>query len=368
MKYTGRGQRRILIVGEAPGAEEDERNEQFVGRAGQRLQAELRREHLDLFRDCWKTNAIRCRPPENKKPTHKMVSACRPALFAEILQLQPEAILLFGGVAAEAVLGQWWGPDRWELGTWTGWIIPHRQPNCWVSVHYHPSYLERQKDSLLDLLFRQQLQQAFRKSATGRPWTGSLPDEQSDVEILYAVPDIVKRLRSLHGRALALDYETNCLKPEYPKAQIVSCSVSTGRETLAFPWLPVLRPTLRPLLQGPIRKIASNAKFEERWTRYHLGYSVQPWFWDTMLAAHVQNQAKGVTGLKFQAFVRLGLPKYDVLIEPRLRPRRGAYLNQIREIPLPELLLYNGTDSRVTYEIAQQQFQEMYSHDGSHRR
>jgi len=106
------------------------------------------------------------------------------------------------------------------------------------------------------------------------------------------------------------------------------------------------------LLKSSIGKIASNLKFEERWTRYFLKHRVRNWDWDTMLAAHVLNNATGITGLKFQAFVQLGQSQYDKHIEPYLKSSKGQHLNRIREIPLKDLLVYNGMDSFLEIKLA----------------
>jgi len=359
MKYTGKGERKILIVGEAPGVEEDKVNEQFVGKAGKRLKQELKRQGVDLFRDCWKTNAIRCRPPENKKPDNKQIAYCRPALFSEIEQLKPISILLFGNVAAKSVLGHLWdNSEGYEMSTWTDWLIPNRKPNSWISVHYHPSYLERQGDGLLDLLFQRHLKRALKK--TERPWD-KIPNYENDIDILYTPKTIIPCIQGLinWGEPIAFDYETNCLKPEYEGAEIVSCSICWGEDgedkVIAFPWMKEILKAMDLLLKSPVPKIASNMKFEERWTKYVFGHPVKNWAWDTMLAAHTLNNNGGVTGLKFQAFTRLGQPPYDKHIESYLKPARKQYLNRIREIPLKDLLLYNGMDSLCEYLVMQKQ-------------
>ena len=73
MKYTGKGEKDVLIIGEYPGAAEDQQGEQLIGDAGQLLHDELDALGLDLDRDFWKTNALSCRPSTpagtNRKPT-----------------------------------------------------------------------------------------------------------------------------------------------------------------------------------------------------------------------------------------------------------------------------------------------------------
>jgi uracil-DNA glycosylase family 4 len=352
MSYSGKGQQKILIVGEAPGKHEDEINEQFVGKAGKRLQRELKRFKLNMNLDCWKTNAVRCRPKDNKTPDRRTIAQCRPALFAEIRKLQPKNILIFGGVAAESILGHLWGGDgKFSMARWVKWVIPHQNLNAWISVHYHPSYLERQQDALLDLLFRRWLRKALQKKE--RPWK-KVPSFADDVDTLYDQKTIIRRLKHFYdnSKLMAFDYETNCLKPEYKGAEIVSCAFSNGVDTFAFPWTERIAKYVSLVLRSDLGKIASNLKFEERWTRHFLGHGVRNWDWDTMLSAHILNNATGVTGLKFQSFVRLGQASYDEHIEPYLKSPKGQHINRIKEIPLKELLIYNGMDALLEYKLA----------------
>ena len=349
MCYKGSGGKEILVIGEAPGKQEDRENEQFVGKAGRRLKDELKRCKTNLNQDCWKTNARRCYVEGNPTPTSEEINYCRPALFAEIKKLKPHSILLFGAVAAESVLGHLWNDSgKFVMGKWLDWIIPHQELNCWISVHYHPSYLERQRDDLLDLLFRKHLKHVLKKK--GRPWK-QLPNYQNEVEIIYKPQQVVKALQGFHG-TVAFDYEANCLKPEYAGAEIISCSVSDGKRTYAYPWVDDAILATSKLLKSQLPKIASNLKFEERWTRHFLGHRVRNWDWDTMLAAHVLNHTQGITGLKFQSFVQLGQAPYDKHIEPYIKTSKGQCINRIEEIPLKDLLVYNGMDSLLAYEVA----------------
>ena len=356
MPYRGQGKRKILVVGQAPGKNEDEVNEQFVGKAGKRLKRELKRFKIDLNIDCWKTNAVRCHIEGNKAPDSKTIAKCRPALFAEINELQPEHILLFGSEAAESVLGHLWGSsEKFSMATWTDWVIPHQGLNAWISVHYHPSYLERCQDDLLDLLFRRGLKKALRKK--GRPWKAT-PSFSDEVEVIYNPVSAILAVKELQN-LFAFDYEATCLKPEYKGAEIISCSFSDGRRTFAFPWFNETTDIVSEVLRSKkYRKIAANIKFEERWTKHFLGHRVRNWDWDTMLSSHVLNNARGITGLKFQSFVRLGQEPYDRHIEPYLKSGRGQHINRIKEIPLKDLLVYNGMDSLCEYKLAAIQKQE----------
>ncbi len=102
----GEGNRnaRLMLIGEAPGREEDEKGRPFVGRAGRLLtqvlnDAGLTREEVFI------TSVIKCRPPNNRRPRKKEIRACLPYLRKQITAINPRVILLLGGVAAESLLG-----------------------------------------------------------------------------------------------------------------------------------------------------------------------------------------------------------------------------------------------------------------------
>lgn len=95
----------LLIVGEAPGKNEDEGGEPFVGRSG-RLLFSLLGEELELTRaQCFVTNVVKCRPPANRTPRPTEIAACRPWLVEQLAECQPKVILALGNVAAKSVLG-----------------------------------------------------------------------------------------------------------------------------------------------------------------------------------------------------------------------------------------------------------------------
>ncbi|MFC4406897.1 uracil-DNA glycosylase [Haloarchaeobius iranensis] len=95
----------VLFVGEAPGANEDEQGEPFVGRSGDVLTEALREVGLD--RETVRiTNCVRCRPPENRDPHTAELANCRPHLEREIDLVDPEVLVTLGKVPAEHLLGR----------------------------------------------------------------------------------------------------------------------------------------------------------------------------------------------------------------------------------------------------------------------
>jgi len=146
----GEGARRprLVIVGEAPGADEDASGRPFVGNAGQLLTRMLIA--IGLSReDVYICNVLKCRPPGNRPPAPAEVASCRPFLVEQLRLLAPELVLLLGKHAAHAVLGT----DR-SISSLRGRLMP--SPEGYPTLPtFHPSYLLRnpaaRRDVWLDL-------------------------------------------------------------------------------------------------------------------------------------------------------------------------------------------------------------------------
>lgn len=124
-----------MIIGEAPGAEEDRRGEPFVGRAGQLLDEMLRA--IGLSRDgVFIANILKCRPPNNRDPKQSEADACRGYLDAQIALVKPRILLAVGRIAAQQLLGR----DD-PVGRLRGRV--HYLGETPVVVTYHPAYLLR---------------------------------------------------------------------------------------------------------------------------------------------------------------------------------------------------------------------------------
>ena len=126
-----------MIIGEAPGAEEDRRGEPFVGRAGKLLDEMLRAVGLDR-RTAFIANILKCRPPNNRDPSAKEAAACRGYLERQIDMIAPKLILAVGRIAAQQLLHS----DS-PVGRMRGRIHSLDNRNVPVVVTYHPAYLLR---------------------------------------------------------------------------------------------------------------------------------------------------------------------------------------------------------------------------------
>ena len=134
---VGDRQARWMVIGEAPGAEEDKRGEPFVGRAGQLLNAMLAA--IGLARESvYIANILKCRPPQNRDPKADEVLACRDFLERQVDLIQPTLILAVGRIAAQNLL-----EVDTPIGRMRGQLHHYGQRSIPVVVTYHPAYLLR---------------------------------------------------------------------------------------------------------------------------------------------------------------------------------------------------------------------------------
>lgn len=136
---TGPVNARLVMFGEAPGADEDRMGQPFVGAAGQLMDkiliaSGLRREEVYIM------NSLKCRPPDNRTPTESEVENCRPFFESQLETIQPEYIVCWGAVAVRAVL-----KTNESVGRLRGRF--HQYKGAKVLVTYHPAYLLRNPDA-----------------------------------------------------------------------------------------------------------------------------------------------------------------------------------------------------------------------------
>jgi uracil-DNA glycosylase family 4 len=125
----------LMFIGEAPGADEDQQGEPFVGRSGQLLTNMIKAMGLSR-EEVYIANIIKCRPPGNRQPEHDECETCSPFLMRQIAAIRPKAIVALGAVAAKTLLavnapmselrGQWFDFQGTKL-----------------AVTYHPAFLLR---------------------------------------------------------------------------------------------------------------------------------------------------------------------------------------------------------------------------------
>ena len=157
MTYRGNSSSKILLIGEAPGEEEDKTGKPFVGPAGKLLDSHLRMCGV-TGKDVVIVNAIKCRPPDNRKPTKKELSICTDYLWEQIRLLRPKWIVLLGSTAFDAVFrpkrqvkitffaGKFLDPIAFSKD------VENRLCGARVFVQFHPSYCLHNPNMVLPII------------------------------------------------------------------------------------------------------------------------------------------------------------------------------------------------------------------------
>ncbi len=150
-----------LLVGEGPGAEEDQQGEPFVGQAGKLLDAMLHAAGLARGREVYIANVVKCRPPGNRTPTVDEAAACAPFLDRQIDLIKPKLIVALGKTAVTRLTGS----DA-SMASLRGQALEYR--GIPVIATYHPAYLLRNLPEKLkaweDLIFARQKMVALTAS------------------------------------------------------------------------------------------------------------------------------------------------------------------------------------------------------------
>ena len=360
MPVTGQGKMKILVVAEAPGEREDRQNTQLVGQAGQLLRDLLAEFGVDLDRDCRKTNAVRCRPPDNRKPSAVEITSCQPHIWEEIREHPPKLILLLGQVAVESFLS---GRMRkvGTIGRWRGFVVPDQKAKTWVAPTFHPSYILRSRegrairgktDSDTPVEERTLLSDLERALGHLRKPFPTAPEPRIGINRL---PDISR------PATFSIDYETTGLRPWEQKGhRIISCAFGYETGAAAFPIDENSTKHLKAALADfSIKKVGHNAKFEHAWAAQCLGVETQGWIWDTMLAAHMVDNRKNICGLKHQIYLNFGVEDWSGEINFGEDDEEES-LENVSKITAPtdELLRYNSLDAWYCYKLYEKQMKQ----------
>jgi len=363
MKPTGKGKKKILIIGEAPGKNEDKKGIQLIGQSGQLLREVLKDLNIDLDRDCIKTNSIICRPPKNKTANKKQVAACRQNVWRCIKENKPKLIILLGGIAVQSFLDDRWDKDLGGINKWRGFLIPDRKADCWIMSTYHPSYvLKNEHKEIVYKTFKNDIKKAIKNRNKKIKYD---KNELSKVEVITDESLLTHRLKAFIALQpeitdlLAIDYETSGLKPYAEGHYIHTCSLSYGPDhALSFP-MPNKKSKAFKLYKKIItnknlKKTGHNIKFEDVWSNTIHNIQIQNWYWDSMLAAHLIDGRSKITSLDFQAYINFGITPYSGKIKKYLlsNDKNANSFNTINKAPIRDLLLYGGQDTMYQFRLA----------------
>lgn len=308
----------VMIVGEAPGGNEERTSVPFSGKAGQLLTQLLEENGLDR-EDLFVCNAVSCRPPENRTPTKGEIKACKKWLDYQIAMVKPKYVLLLGNVPLQSITG--------SAGITKRRGKPFEKDGIIFLPAFHPAFILR--DPSHEDTFSKDIQ-LFKDIID----FGGIPEEKElSYRSVLTDDDYQDMLEDLKG-TVAFDIETNQLYPwrhqlvdkktkkmspgTTPK--IISMGFATSRTQWCLPVNHRESPWSKGDLQDMIEEIAErlgdailvthNGKFDLLWVLVHFGVQLENSF-DTMLA-HYMLDENDRHGLKYLAMKFLGAPDWEI--------------------------------------------------------
>lgn len=359
MPPTGGFKKKILIIGSRPAQIDDVHGQQFVGKDGRTLKRILEKHGIDIVEDCASVNAVRC---FTKNEISKVnLEACRSKTLQAIEQYKPKIIILVGELAVQSVIAHRWKKNFDNIHKWRGFVIPDQDLMAWVCPVYDPATFDKNEVEATTILENDIANIASYLHKKLPVYKEPKIEYISDLSVL----DTIK------VGEVAFDYETTGLKPHAKGHRIVCASVADTPDHVYTFLMPGSRKKRKPftdlLQRREVYKMAHNMKFEDNWTNVRLGIGVNGWMFDSQIAAHQIDNRKGVTGLKFQTYVRLGVVDYDSEISPILKSvddtsngfnRIIEFMNKSKENE-DKVLKYCAYDSINEYRIAIMQKREM---------
>jgi len=303
-----------MIVGEAPGHREDDSGKPFVGRSGRLLEETLAEYGFDR-RQVFITNAVSCRPPDNRTPTKGEIKACRSWLDYQMQAISPKFVLLLGNVPLQSITG--------KAGITSRRGRPFEQDGRIYLPTFHPSFILREESNRA--IFERDIQ-LFAEIVE----RGSIPREENVRPHLVMTPEgFDQLLGSLQG-TVSFDVETNALypwqshdpktgEPSPARLKMIGFGTSVGEFSIPMPDM-AGSPWSHDEIDGMLRQITlkledcfvvgHNGKFDLLWMLVHYGLTWHLDF-DTMLAHYILDE-NSRHGLKELAQKFCGAPDWEI--------------------------------------------------------
>ena len=300
----------VMVIGEAPGYREDNINKPFSGRAGRYLEKELNEVGF-LREEVYITNAVHCRPPENKTPKASEIKACDNWIKKEVLEVLPMYILLLGNTALKSALGR-------GLRITLARGKPVQVGEVIYFPTFHPSAILR--DVSKQLVFREDLKRFSQIVKTGVFEEGEIKNFNPILVTKWKDLGEMERDFSVNG-SITLDIETNTLN-SWEEGSLVNCiGLGTKKNQWIIPLSHIESPFSLPkdqmmmmsfldnLLKGK-RIYTQGGKFDCLFLKVKYGMNWKINF-DTLMASFLLDE-NGTHRLKLLASIFYGASNYDL--------------------------------------------------------
>ncbi len=374
IKPSGLGKKNILIINNFLSLEDDEYRTHMNSEESSYFENILSNAGVNLHNDCWRMSLTACLPyvgGVSRTPNKKEIDCCFPNIQGVIKKLKPQKIVLLGKEVCE----KFYKKRTSQSVTITkarGTRFYDSDYDCWVYPIQHPSeILYFSRDEIGQNFYQRDINYIVN-SSSDFPHIPKIEEIKKLVKLITNFDSVVSFLRKLLKEKpyMAFDYETTGIKPYLKGHKIVSIGVATSAgEYVAFPFQhkiyteeqqnKLTRLWGKILADSQIRGIVHNLNFEYAWSTILGGAEPKGIVNDTRTTAHVLDNRRGITPLKFQLFKRYGIGDYDKLSKKYISAPEGKIFNRMEEMPVQDLLLYNAIDALGTLWLYNDQKKEL---------
>jgi uracil-DNA glycosylase family 4 len=325
----------ILICGEMPTAQDDQKGQHFTGKSGRLLTKRIPKEWEN---EIGYTSSVQCHTPNNKNPDKVVLSCCSPRLEKEIVLTKPKAIFGLGHVSMMQLVkpdSKYSRVDLWrgrrlpiEVGGHRTWYYPMFDPLDIVQAKGYGKRFVNGCGSDNEFAFALDLERAFAEVENlPEPVIHTVEEATANVEIVYDIGRIAHLLSVVaNDPSTGVDLETNCLRPYTAGAKILSAAFSSKSVTFAFPidhsqatWTKLERKQLdvlikRFLYEAQCRKIVHHLPFELEWFGYFYGvgcFYAGRWD-DSESQAYLLDARRGSLSLDFLCLQYFGIKLKEI--------------------------------------------------------
>lgn len=381
MKWTGLGGKKALIVGEAPGTEEDIQGEQFVGPTGEKLEKDLKALGFSLKKDFWKTNSVNCRASDSDD-IKKAVPHCHQMLLDAIKELDPDVVILFGNNAlASFLLGKKFATKN--ISDWMQTAIPYE--GRWYIPCLHPTATMHAKgNDIVEAIWQRCLSFALSYVGKPRPPIVNPYDHIKVIPTYTETVSILNKIADAEPEIFFFDFETTSIKPYQDppgkRQKILTMSFCTSAD-MAYSFvfdhplkrkytqeqlMKIVDPVVRIMENPKIKKVSHSVSMEKTWLRSIVEIEPVNFQHCTMVSAHVIDGRKNHSGLKFLSFINWGFYYGDDMDQYKSSGKKGEGkgYNKMEYADLPKLLTYCATDSLIGFWVLMKQ--EEFFNDEAH--
>ncbi len=362
----------VYIIGESPGASEDEKSGRpFTGPSGK-----LIRECIPDGERCSFDNVINCRPSkDNRTPTQQEIQCCFPRKEKHVEEAKPKLILGLGVVPLQAIMG------TSDMAGMRGRVFAVKIGShaCWFLPTYHPSFIlrlardgQRPLNSMFGNCFKQDVKKAFELAhSLEQPIIDTEADVRANIQCFDGTKEsdfhqlcfLLKKAKAAPLKCI--DLETKGLHPWATDGAIMTAAISFGGTNFAFAlhhpksgWGRDLRPILdllKSIIEDDTIKVSHNAPYEIRWFIHEFGLeSINHAAWQcSQMQAHFLDERKGQRNSddskasRYQALDFLVKQYFGISFKPLFKLDK----KDMSKSDLGETLLYNGCDTKYCLKL-----------------